>query len=116
MASLKKSSEIGLLLLSASENFIFPSFTLLLVLFLNIAERFLNWPNASAKFSKESSWVFISFCICLVSTNGLGAIPSAGGTFLVENIVISQVSESQTYALIAGLAIFASVALRPKLK
>jgi hypothetical protein len=44
-----------------------------------------------------------------------GAIPGAGGTLLVDKIVISQVPEPSTYALIAGLAIFVPVALRRKL-
>ena len=45
-----------------------------------------------------------------------GAFTGAGGTLLVDNIVISQVPEPSTYALIAGFAVFIFVALRHKLK
>lgn len=45
-----------------------------------------------------------------------GAFIGAGGTLLVDNIVISQVPEPSTYALIAGFVVFAFVSIRRKLK
>ena len=45
-----------------------------------------------------------------------GAFTGAGGTLLVDNIVVSQVPEPSTYALIAGFVTFAFVVLRRKLK
>lgn len=73
----------------------------------------------------ENTWTTISHTISGITpgnTNiqmqfqiAAGAIAGAGGSLLLDNIIISQVPEPSTYALIAGFVAFSLITIRRKL-